>query len=60
MAGDEALILDDEALIQKFIGLHTNDGAVPTLDVPTNATSSTKWDQCLLLRVITDKQVVDK
>lgn len=49
----------DEALISKFIGLQTGENAAPKLKVPQSATTSTSWDLSLLLRVITDKTVLD-
>lgn len=50
---------DDEALIQKFIGLQTQELTAPIAIVPHNATSSTNWEECLLLKVVTDRRVID-
>lgn len=50
---------EDELLIQKFIGLTTEDGEGQSTQIPHSATSSTAWDMCLLARVVSDKTVVD-
>lgn len=50
---------EDELLISKFIGLHTGDATTTKILVPTSATTSTSWDLCLLLKVVTDRSVMD-
>lgn len=50
---------EDEALIQRFIGLHTEDSQGPSLRVPNSATSSTDWSRCLLSRVVSDRTAIE-
>lgn len=54
------MLLEDEALISKFIGLNTTDASLPKLKLPDRAASSTNWARCMLLRIITDRVVVDE
>lgn len=48
---------EDEALIQKFIGLQTEEEGGPVATIPLNATTSTSWENCLLVKVISDRTV---
>lgn len=48
---------EDEALIEKFIGLSTEDANATAIIVPQHAASSTNWDKCLLVRVLADRPV---
>lgn len=50
---------EDEALIARFVGLTTGDGAVSVISIPQHATSSNDWTKCLLLKVVTEKTVMD-
>lgn len=50
---------EDEALIQRFIDLHTNDSSSPVLQMPSGATSSTDWSRCLLSRVISSRVAIE-
>lgn len=50
---------EDEALIQRFIGLHTNDSSSPALKMPSGATSSTDWSRCLLSRIISNRVAIE-
>lgn len=50
---------EDEALITKFVGLQTGDGLVNKVQVPQSATTSTAWELALLLKVVTDRTVLD-
>lgn len=56
MAG---LTEEDEALIQHFIGLHTEDSQGPAIRVPLGATTNTDWSLCLLSRVISDRTAIE-
>lgn len=49
---------DDEALIQKFLNLNTSEHQ-SSIVVPQHAASSTKWETCLLAKVVSDKTVID-
>lgn len=50
---------DDEALIQRFVGLSTNEMMGPKVTVPQHATPSTDWELCLLARIISDHTTLD-
>lgn len=50
---------DDEALIQKFIGLHTGSGQL-SITLSSHAASATEWDLCLLAKVVTERTVLDQ
>lgn len=50
---------DDEAFIQQFVGLSTDDLESAVVAVPKKAISSTNWDLCLLARIVTDRIVLD-
>lgn len=53
-------ILDeDEAFIRSFIGLTTADEPATAIVLSSRATTSTDWGKCLLLKVITDKAIMD-
>lgn len=49
----------EEAFIQKFVGLSTEEADEVIVRIPQKATSSTNWELCLLARIITDKTVLD-
>lgn len=51
---------EDEALIRQFVGLHTGDELVPAVKIPQRATTSTSWELCLLVRVVTDRVTPDQ
>lgn len=50
---------DDEALIQRFIGLDTSDRPDLVVTVPANAATSTDWSRALLVKVISDMTALD-
>lgn len=54
-----SLTEEDEALIQRFIGLHTDEKKGSTLKVPSCATTNTDWSMCLLSRVISDRTAIE-
>lgn len=56
MAG---LTPEDEALIQRFVGLSTGESSGNKVVLPQVATTSTSWDLSLLLKVISDRSVLD-
>lgn len=49
----------DEAFIQQFVGLSTQDLDSIGVVIPQQAASSTDWSMCLLACIITDKTVFD-
>lgn len=53
------LIAEDEALIQRFIGLHTGDSSGSSLTVPTGATTTIDWKLSLLAKVISDRTAIE-
>lgn len=55
-----AMTPEDEALIQKFIGLNTSETQGVILQIPHHATTSANWDLSVLLRIISDKTVLDE
>lgn len=50
---------EDEALIQRFIGLQTNEVRRPRVIIPTSASSNITWDLCIMAKVISDRSVLD-
>lgn len=50
---------EDEALIQKFVGLHTGECSAPPVALPSSASASTAWDLALLVKVVSDRTVLD-
>lgn len=50
---------EDEALIQRFIGLNTSNRPDLVVKVSANAATSTDWGQALLVRVVFDRTVLD-
>lgn len=50
---------DDEAFIQRFIGLDTSDNPHPIVKVPSEAATSTDWSRAILVKVVTDRTVLD-
>lgn len=50
---------EDKALISKFVGLQTGEGSENKVQVPLCATTSTAWEVALLLKVVTDRTVLD-
>lgn len=51
---------EDEALIEKFIGLSTQQQQGTIVSVPSHATSSSTWERCLLVKIITDRTVLEQ
>lgn len=49
--------LEEEAFIQRFVGLQTADEKAPAIKLPTSAASSTDWERSVLIKVVTDKPV---
>lgn len=56
MAG---ITLEDEALIQKFIGLQTDDQLNPIFQLPKQATTATNWNLSILAKIVTTRTVQD-
>lgn len=54
-----ALTKEDEALIQKFIDLKTDDHHNSVIQLPQESAIAIDWDRCLLARVITQRTVLD-
>lgn len=54
-----SLSQEDEALIQRFIGLRTDEPPPITVRLPQSAATSTDWESTLLVKVITDRTVMD-
>lgn len=50
---------EDEALIQRFVGLSTGEGDCDPVQLALEEANGTAWDRCLLLRVVTDRTVLD-
>lgn len=50
---------EDEAFIQRFVGLSTFDSSSQPIIVPARAATSTDWSRALLLRIVTDRTVLD-
>lgn len=53
------LTLEDEQLIQKFIGLNTDEHFGPIVNLPEEVTSSTDWSCTIIAKVITNRPVQD-
>lgn len=53
------LTKEEENLIQKFIGLQTEDSLAPAVTLPATATTSIDWGSCLLARIITNRTTID-
>lgn len=53
------LSASDEELIQKFVGLQASEKQL-VIKVPNEAASSTDWGMCLLVKVMTDKLVLEE
>lgn len=58
-AGMSTITLEDEALIQKFVGLQTEENKPLKIVVPTTAASNTNWERCILAKVISNKSMLD-
>lgn len=54
-----ALSPEDEALIQRFIDLTTNDEQGEVLTMPLHAATVIDWSRCLLAKVLTVRTVLD-
>lgn len=50
---------EEELLIQKFIGLQTEESQSPLIQLPVQAAATTNWACSFLARVFTDSQVID-
>lgn len=50
---------EDEALIQRFVGLTTAEEALTPVNLPLSAATSTNWEYTLLVRIISDRTVMD-
>lgn len=50
---------EDEELIAKFIGLHTEEKNGKALSMPAASTSLVDWSLCLLARVVSDKTALE-
>lgn len=50
---------EDEALIQRFVGLQTHDPTMDLVALPPTAATSTDWDSSLLVKIVTDRTVMD-
>lgn len=58
-AGMSTITPEDEALIQKFVGLQTEENKPLKIAVPTTAASNTNWERCILAKVISNKSMLD-
>lgn len=50
---------EDEAFIQRFVGLNTVDKGDKPVKVPSAAATSTDWSMAVLVRIVTDRTVMD-
>lgn len=50
---------EDEALIQRFVGLSTGDSPTTLIKLPQSAVTSTDWECSLLVKIVTDRTVID-
>lgn len=55
----DQLSKEDQALIEKFVGLSTEEDHTPSVTIPAQGTTSTNWSTCILAKVITDRIVHD-
>lgn len=50
---------EEQALIQKFIGLQTEESLAPTVTLSQEVTTNTNWEACLLARIVTERTTLE-